>query len=192
MDDLIKEYKEALKDIRRQKELVKNKIMFCKRIVERQPENKDLKNKLKQLKKERKVLVGTESDLVFTLQWMKSGHMPGIRRGIERRAAYQVEKPIDPITIQNFFRSEETEYSWDTEEKADCIAYSDRLLVEEMLTNLSPKEKEYYLLSRGNSMSYAEIARKFNSSRQTVQLTVKRAEKKIGVFLSKMKEERVV
>jgi len=192
MEDLIKEYQTTLKGMRRQKVQLKTKMMYLNKLAERDPENIEAREEIQRLKAESRVYNEMESDLLFALEWMKSGHMPGIRRGIERRAAYQIDKPMDPLLMQRYFRSEETEYSWDKEEKENCIAYSEQQLIDEMLNSLTEKEKEFYLMSRGNAMTYAAIARNCKLSRQTVQTTVKRAEKKIGIFLSKMKGEQAV
>ena len=187
MDDLIKEYREALKDIRRQKALVKEKIVFQKKLLERDPDNKEIKKEIKRLKKERKIFTGTESDLVFTIQWMKSGHMPGIRRGIERRASYQNEKPIDPLTMQRYFRSSEAEFPWDKSPKECVITRTEKEIIEEAVNKLSQKEMEVYLLAKGKSFSQYKIADMMNISRSSVKVMIRRADQKIARIMNERK-----
>jgi positive control factor len=54
---------------------------------------------------------------------MSTGRRPGLRRGIERRAAYQKERPFDPILIQTYFRSmADNCYEWDNRNSEDIIS----------------------------------------------------------------------
>lgn len=130
-----------------------------------------------------------KNDLEYTIHWMKTGHQPENKRGIERKAAYEREKPFDPLIMQRFFRSEETTYSWDKAEKESCLSSGEKNMVSAALSILTEKEKELYLMSRGYCLSYTDIAKNIGVSRQTVQATVKRAEKKIATFIKKNKEE---
>jgi positive control factor len=81
MNNLIKEYKESLKITRK---------MYDNAVEE-----------------DKKIIAGMISDLEFAIEWLETSRMPGNRRGIERRAAYQREKPFDPLLMQKFFRSSE-------------------------------------------------------------------------------------
>ncbi|MCQ6512965.1 hypothetical protein NPN18_24675, partial [Vibrio parahaemolyticus] len=56
---------------------------------------------------DKEVIRGMISDLEFAIEWMETGRRPGNRRGIERIAAYQREKPFDLLLMQKFFRSSE-------------------------------------------------------------------------------------
>ena len=130
-----------------------------------------------------------KNDLEYTIHWMKTGHQPENKRGIERKAAYEREKPFDPLIMQRFFRSEETTYSWDKSEKESCLSFGEKNMISAALSILTEKEKELYLMSRGYCLSFTDIAKNIGVSRQTVQATVKRAEKKIATFIKKNKEE---
>jgi len=120
------------------------------------------------------------SNLDYSIEWMSSGKRPGNKRGIERRAAYQKEKSMDPIIMQRYFQSEETEYCWDKEEKQDVITSWDRERIEDALSVLTEKEREVYLMSRGYGISYKDIACYLKQSKSTIQTIVKRADNKIG------------
>lgn len=172
MDDLIKEYKKTLKRIRKEKSVLK----------EEPDQDADVKS-------EYKIYCEIERDLLFAIEWMQKGKNPNATRGIERRAAYQIAKPMDPLIIQQFFRSEETEYSWDKAEKESCLSTGDKLTISAVLSILTEKERELYLMSKGYSLSYSEIARKLNIAKQTARRTVIRAENKIANFMKEKKEE---
>jgi positive control factor len=126
------------------------------------------------------IIKGIISDLEYTIEWMSSGRRPGNKRGIERRAAYQRERPMDPLIIQRYFRStNEGFYEWDDHQTEDVITISDKNRINQALSVLTEKEKEIYLMSRGHSLTYSQIARYLCLSRSTVQSTIERAENKL-------------
>lgn len=127
------------------------------------------------------LLSSMESDLRYALEWMKTGRMPGNRRGIERLAAYQKEISTDPFLMQQFYQSSNLS-SYDMIEeplKESIISDRNRKRIEDALSELTEREREVYLMSRGNGLSYSKIANMFCVSRSAVQDTIKRAEKKI-------------
>jgi positive control factor len=130
---------------------------------------------------ERVLFTGMISDLQYAIEWMLTGKRPGNKRGIERRAAYQREKPFDPLVMQKYFRSIDTvDFPWVDQEQSNQITDSDRARINEALLVLTDKEKEMYLMSRGHCLSYSQIASYLKITKSTVQKTVERAEKKIG------------
>ncbi|WP_342045939.1 sigma factor-like helix-turn-helix DNA-binding protein [Bacillus sp. OTU530] len=153
MQDLIRQYSKALYQVNKAKETA--------------PED------------EQRILGSMASDLQYALEWMKTARRPGNRRGIERRAAYQRDRLLDPVLMQRYFRSQETEYGWDEGLKEDVVSEWDRVRIEEALSTLTDREREVYLMSRGYCLSYGEIARYLVISKSAVQIMVERAEKKI-------------
>ncbi|SFA55543.1 RNA polymerase sigma-70 factor, ECF subfamily [Parageobacillus thermantarcticus] len=153
MNDLVQEYKKSLKMARK---------MYIKASEE-----------------DKKIIRGMISDLEFAIEWMETSRMPGNRRGIERRAAYQREKPFDPLLMQKFFRSSEPVYEWDDHEEESLITEWDRQRIEDALSVLTDREREVYLMSRGYCLTYSEIANYLCISSSSVQTMIERAEKKI-------------
>jgi positive control factor len=125
------------------------------------------------------IIRGMISDLEFAIEWMSTGRRPDNKRGIERRAAYQREKPFDPLLMQKYFRSSEPTYEWDNHEKEDVITSWDRERIEDALSVLTDREREVYLMSRGYCLTYSEIANYLCISSSSVQTMIERAEKKI-------------
>jgi positive control factor len=153
MNDLIREYKETLKITRKMYDIA--------------------------IEEDKKIIAGMISDLEFAIEWLETSRMPGNRRGIERRAAYQREKPFDPLLMQKFFRSSEQVYKWDDHEKEHVITEWDRQRIEDALSVLTKREREVYLMSRGYCLTYSEIANYLCISSSSVQTMIERAEKKI-------------
>jgi positive control factor len=126
-------------------------------------------------------LGGMASDLRYAIEWMNTGKRPGNKRGIERRAAYQRDKLIDPLVMEKFFRSIDSDpYEWIDHEPISQITESEKERIEDALCVLTDLEKEMYLMKRGHRLTYAQIAEYFNVTRSAVQGTVERAEKKIS------------
>ncbi|ABO68177.1 Prophage LambdaBa01, positive control factor Xpf, putative [Geobacillus thermodenitrificans NG80-2] len=134
MNDLVQEYKKSLKMARK---------MYDNAVEE-----------------DKKIIAGMISDLEFAIEWMEPSR-PGNRRGIERRATYQREKPFDPLLIQKFFRSSEPVYEWDDHERESVITSWDRQRIEDALSALTAREHEVYLMSRGYGLTYSKTATTF-------------------------------
>ncbi|EJR71671.1 sigma-70 family RNA polymerase sigma factor [Bacillus cereus] len=125
------------------------------------------------------------SDINYALEWMRTAKQPGKTRGIERRAAYEREKPCDPLLMQRYVRSTIMPvYEWDTEVKESVISEWDRIQLEDALSTLTEREKEIYIMSRGYGFTQDKISNYLKLQRTTVQEYLKRADKKIGERMS--------
>lgn len=153
MEKLLKQYRESLR--------------LAKKLLEKASDE------------DKKIIRGMISDLEFAIEWMTTGRRPGNRRGIERRAAYQREKPFDPLLMQKFFRSSEPTYEWDDHERESVITEWDQQRIEDALSVLTDREREVYLMSRGYCLTYSEIANYLCISSSSVQSMIERAENKI-------------
>ena len=130
------------------------------------------------------IVSGMISDIRFTIEWLRTGKRPGARRGIERRAAYQRERPADPLVIQRYVRSTADGHNWTDLQQESCVTEWDRTRIEDALSVLTEREKEMYLMSRGNMLSFEQIANILVISKSTVQTTIERAEDKIAKQIS--------
>ncbi len=109
------------------------------------------------------------SDLEYAIEWMSTGRCPGNRRGIERLAAYQRERPFDPLIMQRYFRSKEFDaYEWDDHLQEDVVSPMDKERIEDALSVLTENEKEIYLMSRGHCFSFKQISEYLGVSKSTI------------------------
>ncbi|BCB04783.1 sigma factor-like helix-turn-helix DNA-binding protein [Bacillus sp. KH172YL63] len=129
--------------------------------------------------RDQSLLNGMIRDLKYSIEWMETGREPGSKRGVERLAAYQRERPLDPLLMQRFFRSQGETYVWDKAENESVISSAEKEVIEDALSVLTGKEKEVYLMSRGHCLSYSQIANYLCISSSSVQTMIERAEKKI-------------
>lgn len=121
---------------------------------------------------EHKVVSEMISDMQYALEWMRKGRRPGNRRGIDRRAIYQ-RTTLMNMDIFPEINLEQPKRSLDDDEK---------LLIVEVLMDLSVRERQCYLLHMAQGKSYAQIAAEIGISRRTVQQYVERAKKKVQNF----------
>lgn len=120
-----------------------------------------------------KTIKGSISDVSFAIHWMHTGRRPGNRRGIERRAAYQREKLIDPILMQSFVANS-------TAGSPANITDGDHMLIEWALCALTERERACYEMVHGQGYSLAHAANILGISKSAVQQYVQRAQKKIS------------
>lgn len=142
---------------------------------------KELLNRLKindGSEEDMKIVRSWISNLEFTIQWIRTGRQPGTTRGIERRAAYEREIPVEPYWIQlnrdeevPLFKFEETE-----EEKERTL--NKESIVKEIMKTLCEKERMVFELA-AKEFSQREIARLLNIPHPTVQKIIERCKRKI-------------
>lgn len=126
---------------------------------------------------DKKVISGMVSDCEFVIEWLSTGRRPGNKRGVERRAAYQNEKPMDPLRMQAFA-------SRSTAGSPSNLSDWEMFQLEDALSTLSPRERECYTLAHGECFSYAEIAMMLFITKASVQDYVERAQRKITLALN--------
>ncbi|MCU5146780.1 sigma-70 family RNA polymerase sigma factor [Bacillus cereus] len=158
MIDLIKQYKETL-----------NQLLVAKEKANAQENERD-----------KKIINGMISDIEDSLKWMRTGKEPGLKRGIERRASYQREVKVNPLLIQRYLRSKETEYEWDKEKKENAITTWEKIQLDDALSALTKTEKEIFVMYKAGMFTQEEIAKMRGVTRSTVQQNLRRADKKIA------------
>ncbi|MED2007020.1 sigma factor-like helix-turn-helix DNA-binding protein [Brevibacillus borstelensis] len=121
---------------------------------------------------ERQIIGEMRGEVEWIIEWLETGRRPGNKRGIERRAAYEREKPMDPIRMQAFV-------SRSTAGSPANITEWQRFQLEEALSSLSARERECYELHYGMCFSLGEIAQLLQLKKGTVQYYLESADKKI-------------
>ena|SRR5690606_877408 len=163
MRDLIQQYKESLRKVRKLKE--------------KAPEE------------ERSIYSGMEDSLQFCIKWMETGRMPGSRRGAERRAAYQREYPADPCRMEapgKYYRPVGAVYVAEPvasfgvgREIDEGDLETIRLFIDDILSCLSEREREVYTMRYGAGMEYHEIAEALGITEVNVGVVLNNARRKI-------------
>lgn len=159
MQDLIIEYKRALKEARK---------MY--RSFSETPEVEMTAEQ----KNDKKIIGSMISDIEFTLEWLQNGRQPGARRGADRRDAYQRTILADPRLIDALpeeyaiVQEAEGEVSdWDKERIADALSV------------LTEREKDIFMMHAVQNMSFEEIAQLLGIKKGTVQKNIERSRLKM-------------
>lgn len=97
-------------------------------------------------------------DMQFALTWMKRGRRPGSYQGIEKTDVYQ-RNAMQAILKNMDLASEQSAMS--------------------ALSVLSPKEMQCFLWYYAEGLTQSEISSILKVTRSTVQITLRRAEKKL-------------
>jgi positive control factor len=153
MRELIKEYKKTLRLVRK----------IHKRATR---------------KSDREYLSSMINDLRFVIEWLETGRMPGNYRGIERRAAYEREIPVDP-TKYNFDLYGPL-WPNDGHEMAEEDAETFDIYANEVLARLSEREREAWEMRYIGLLECREIAEIMGIHPEAVRSYIQRANRKLG------------
>lgn len=176
MQDLLQGYKETRKTLQRIQQYLKESDDNSR--VIRLEEAKKTSGRAKTFssgdehKTERQILGEMIGDTEYVIEWLESGKRPGNKRGIERRAAYQREKVMDPIRMQSFV-------SKSTAGSPANITEWESQQIEDALCVLSERERECYTLAHGQGFSHEYIAEMLGITKGSVDSYIARAQEKI-------------
>ncbi len=148
------------------------------------------KSRMKATDEDERCILGSCIDsLEFAIEYMEKGKHPDNRRAITRRSGIKREVPMDPQSF-TFIRAAALQRISITEISPDIRKALDDLDI--VLKLLSAKEREAYILVRGNGYSFGNAARLMRMKKGTVQVLVKRAEDKIYDLVADLTEQGIV
>jgi RNA polymerase sigma-70 factor (ECF subfamily) len=111
-------------------------------------------------------------DMRYAVRWLKTGRDPGSHyMNAERNRLY----PSDPLTL-DAVRHEVLHKA----PKGD-LSQAEKEQIEDVLCELTEKERQVYILAIGELYSYGKIAELLEISKGTVQSYMERANKKIEI-----------
>lgn len=122
------------------------------------------------------IIRSTVTDLCYSIEWLKNGHEPGVRRGIERQAGYKRETPVEPYWIQLNGDAVPTEIE-KTDEELEREAMKTQLM-KQIVKVLNKQEREIFEMS-ANAISQYEIAKMLGITRDDVKVVIARCKRKI-------------
>lgn len=121
---------------------------------------------------ERKDVNAMLSNLRYGLTWMRTGHMPGLMRGIERRAIYQrTHAMID----DNLYPS------LDIMPKERELTEQEKKVICHRLMLLSERERQTYILHEAYGLSLRQIGFELGITKRTAQQYFDRAREKLNL-----------
>lgn len=114
---------------------------------------------------------GMLGDVEYALEWLETGRNPKSLRGVERR----YERPWAPEWLDRYASPS----GWSIERDSRDLTEEERFRIEEAMRDLSPRERQCYMLHVVDGMSFGEIARELHIAKSTVQDYVEIARRKI-------------
>jgi RNA polymerase sigma factor (sigma-70 family) len=126
-------------------------------------------------KGERRTINEMIGDCEYAAEWLETGRRPGNRRGIERRAAYQRERPVDPLVMQAYIGNR----SAGGAVQVASVSDDDRQRIDNVLSKLTARERDAYVAVVGSGLPYSEVAEMMGVEKGSVQSFVESATKKI-------------
>lgn len=177
-DELEREYRDDLKQIKRRLERAKERLTYLsnyKKECENQKkwdEMERIRDERLELKEEIRILGSIVSSSMYSIEWLRDAREPGRRREISRQSRYQRTQHWSDMDIAMFnkFRSEEPEE----------LSEEELRKLDDYMRELTQNEKDaiYSVIGKGNS--YQETADFMGVSRSTVQSYVNRGMEKIN------------
>lgn len=178
------------KDTRRETTKILNELIAKYDSLRYAPDGRDLIKELSieelallhQYEEDLSIVRSWLSNINYTIEWVRTGKQPGVRRGIERRSAYEREVPFEPYWIQRHnegsgFSKYESEISENEEVVAIDQEQKERT-VSSLTQSLTERQKEVLELA-SNGFSHEEIAKMLKVHKGTVSQTLNRIKEKI-------------
>lgn len=170
MNALMMEYKSTLKDTKELLKQTESRLQIA--------QNKGDVEEIKLLEDDKAVIRSWISNLNYTIQWIRTGRQPGTTRGIERRAAYDREIPVEPYWIQLNEDGKVPVFEFDESEEELERTMNKEGIVKEIMKTLDKTERTVFELA-SKEFSQREIARFLNMKHSTVQKIIERCKRKI-------------
>ena len=117
------------------------------------------------------------ADMTESIEWLETGKDPKVFRGMHVNAIYHIRsyENVDLIPdIEKELREEN-----DINKKHLFMTREEKVIMKEILSSFSNRERICYLLHVGHKKSFAEIANELGVSRSTVQTHITRAKNKV-------------
>lgn len=192
IDEMKAQYRYRARILKKEREKINEELLSLEKMITQAEKNGDyeildeLTDRLIELKSDKETIGWLLGNLEYSLEWMETCRRPGNKRGIERRAAYQRERPMDPLIMQRYIEHVGVEtYPRMNRGQRDAVTLEERQRIEEALSVLSEKEKEAYLMTRGNGLSFGKAASLLGVTSSAVKDRVRRAERKIAQSVEK-------
>lgn len=113
----------------------------------------------------------------YSLEWMTTGRQPGTYRGVDEKAVYQRRsyENIDLIPDIEMQLREEN----DINKKHLFMTREEKMIMADILSSFSLRERQCYILHEGQKMSMSAIADELDVSKSAVQYYIRMARKKV-------------
>lgn len=109
----------------------------------------------------------------YSIDWMTSGRQPGTYRGVDKRGIYQRQ------FIQTIECIPDITEQLEAEPKQLYMTREEKIILADILTSLSHRERHCYIMYISQGLSMSRIAEDIGVSKATVQSYINRAKSKV-------------
>jgi len=134
----------------------------------------------------KKLLGNCATSLRYSIEYMEIGKEPGNRRSITNRSYEQRTVPMDPNSY-DFLKAAVI-----NKVAQNNLSDEKRVLVDDLLALLTPKQREAFVMVRGNGYSFSQAGKMMKIKETSVQSHVDRAEKKMRCIVSKDRDSNKI
>lgn len=122
--------------------------------------------------------------MTYSLEWMTNGRQPNTYRGVDEKAVYQRRsyENIDLIPDIAVQLKDES----DNDKKHLFMTREEKIILADILSSFSLRERQCYILHMAQGMSWSEIADELGVSKSTVQTHITRARSKVEKRIQKV------
>ncbi|RST60232.1 sigma-70 family RNA polymerase sigma factor [Siminovitchia terrae] len=113
-------------------------------------------------------------DMDFAIEWLETGRQPGTYRGVDKRSVYQIRSLENMDLIPDI-----ADQLDDVNERKPLMTREEKIILQDILSSFSRRERQCYLLNVAQGMSWATIADELGISKSSVQTHIKRARNKV-------------
>lgn len=121
----------------------------------------------------------------YSLEWMTSGRQPGTYRGVDEKAVYQRRSYENIDLIPDI--AEQLREENDINKKHLFMTKEEKIIMADILSSFSLRERQCYLLHVAQGMSMSAIGEELNVNKGTVHEYIKRARAKVDIALGNRK-----
>lgn len=120
---------------------------------------------------------GMIESMSYSLEWMTSGRQPGTFRGVDEKSVYQRRSYENIDLIPDI--AEQLREENDVNKKHLFMTKEEKIIMADILSSFSLRERQCYILHVAQKMSMGDIATELNVSKSMVQQSIRRAKAKI-------------
>lgn len=183
MQDILRSYRETrrhtakrVKKLKRKADEIKEGMSKKGRGCEVPQTKRELEGELHKIERDIEILNAAISSTTYVITWISTGREPGTIRGIERRAAYELEVPFEGRWLDSLV--DQGAIIHELDEQDEEAKEMKKELVRDLKEYLTDRQLEVFIML-GEGIDQAEIAKILGVSRQTVNGIVIRGRRAI-------------
>lgn len=122
-------------------------------------------------------------DMSETIDWLETGRDPKVRKGVHVNSIYHVQQ-MDNMDLIPDIEAQLREEN-DINKKDLYLTKEEKIILGDIFSSFSLRERQCYILHEGQKMSMSAIADELGLKKRTVQQYIERAREKVRLRIEK-------